>query len=78
MAFFTEVVNLAFTLTLITIVGVVSYFVAILIISQFAQFFFLTVNKTMLGELLSRSEVKCGDSTLEFADLTRIQATSSD
>ena len=57
---------------------VVSYFVAILVVSQFAQFFFLTVNKTLMGELLSRKEVKCGDKMLKLDDLTKIEATSSD
>lgn len=56
-AFFTEIVNLAFTLTLITIVDVVSYFVAILVISEFARYFFLTVNKSLMGELLEKGKV---------------------
>ena len=49
----TEVVSLAFSLALVTIVDVVSYFVSLLVISQFAQYFFLTVNKTLMGELLT-------------------------
>lgn len=77
-AFFTEVVNLAFTLSLITIVDVVSYFVAILVVSQFAQFFFLTVNKTLMGELLQFGKVSCGGKMLSLDALTKIEATSSD
>lgn len=77
-AFFTEVVNLAFTLTLVTIVDVVSYFVAIFVVAQFAQFFFLTVNKTLMGELLKEGKVSCGGKWLTLEALTTIEATSSD
>ena len=73
----TEVTSLAFALACVTIVDVVSYFVSLLVISQFAQYFFLTVNKTLMGELLSNKEVKCGKATLKFEELTKVECTSS-
>lgn len=74
----TEVVSLAFSLALVTIVDVVSYFVSLLVISQFAQYFFLTVNKTLMGELLTDGKVKCGRATLDIEELTKLEATTSE
>ena len=45
----TEVVNVCFMLTQNNIVDIVSYFVAILIISQFDDFLFLTVKSSLIG-----------------------------
>ena len=74
----TEIVSLAFSLALVTIVDVVSYFVSLLVISQFAQYFFLTVNKTLMGELLTDGKVMCGRATLDLKVLTELEATSSE
>lgn len=45
----TEVINLSFTLIQNSIVEVIGYFVAILIVSSFDEYLFLTVKSTMIG-----------------------------
>lgn len=70
-------VNLSFMLTNSTISDIVKDFLALVIISDFDDYFFLTVRKTLIGKLISDGECDFGGSTLSLAELTKIETTTS-
>ena len=72
-----ELVNLCFLLTNTTISDIVKDFLALVIISDFDDYFFLSVRNSIFGKLLANGEVQLGNMTLSLSGLTRIETSSS-
>ena len=52
-----EVVNLAMLTTNHTIIDIIMNFLALVIISEFDDFFFMTVEKELMAEMISDGEI---------------------
>ena len=53
-----EIVNLAILCTNHTILDIIMNFLALVIIAEFDDYFFFTVDKTMMAEMISDKELK--------------------
>ena len=74
-----EFVNLSFLLTNYTISDIIKDFLALLIISEFDDYFFLTVDKTMLGKMIKDGEMEAKEgSKLSIKELLKIETSTSD
>ena len=72
-----EIVNLTFMLTNATIVDIIMNFIALLIIADFDDYFFMTVAKTSIGVLIKEGQVEAGDGVMSLKELTKIETTTS-
>lgn len=72
-----EVVNMAFMMTSDTITDIIKDFLALLIISDFDDYFFTTVDKTPMGKLISQGQLEVSGMTLSLDELTKIETTTS-
>ena len=72
-----EVVNISFMLTNATISDIIKDFIALLIISEFDDYFFLTVSHTPVGTLIKDGELVTPSGTLSLSDILKIETTSS-
>ena len=59
-----EIVNLSFMLTNGTISDIIKDFLALLIISDFDNYFFMTVESTPVGRLIKDGEIETSNGTL--------------
>ena len=59
-----EMVNLLFMLSNTTIADIVKDFLALVIISDFDDYFFMSVTHTMVGRFIVKREVELGGRTL--------------
>ena len=74
-----EFINLSFLLTNYTISDIIKDFLALLIISEFDDYFFLTVDKTMLGKMIKDGEMEAKEgSKLSIKELLKIETSTSD
>ena len=74
-----EFVNLSFLLTNYTISDIIKDFLALLIISEFDDYFFLTVDKTMLGKMIKDGEIEAKEgSKISIKELLKIETSTSD
>ena len=72
-----ETVNLTVLLTSNTIMDIIINFLAILILSSFDDFFFLTVSHLPLGKLLKTGEVVVGGDERKLRDILVVETTTS-
>ena len=72
-----ELVNMAFMMNNETVSAIIKDFLALVIISDFDDYFFLTVDKTTMGTLIKEGEVEIGGRTLTLPRLTKIETTTS-
>ena len=72
-----EAVNICFMLTNATIADVVKDFIALLIISDFDDYFFMTVSHTPIGKLITDGELETPSGILSLQDALKIETTSS-
>ena len=74
---FVEFVNLAVLLTNDTIMDIIMNFLALVIISDFDDYFFITVKDERMSLLISDGEIDFLDKKLTLEDLTIIETTTS-
>ena len=72
-----EAVNISFMLTNATISDIIKDFIALLIISDFDDYFFLTVSHTPAGRLVKDGELETSSGTLSLKDILKIETTTS-
>ena len=72
-----EAANFAVLLANNTILDIIMNFLALVIISEFDDYFFSTVKNEPIGELISKGEVKIKGKERELEDFLRIETTSS-
>ena len=72
-----EIVNISFMLTNGTISDIIKDFLALLIISDFDDYFFMTVESTPVGRLLKEGEIETSNGTLSLSDLIMVETTTS-
>ena len=73
-----EAVNLAILLTNQSIMETIMNFLALVIISDFAEYFFLTVSNEKLSICITEGRVEIDDFWLTLEELTKIEMTTSD
>ena len=73
-----ESINIIFMLTNESISDIVKDFTALLIVSDFDDYFYLTVRASIFGKLISDGAVMLGDTKLQFEGLAKIETTTSD
>ena len=74
-----ETVNLAVLLTNNTILDIIMNFLALVIIAEFDDYFFMTVRNEPLGKLIQQGEVNVGeDKERQLEDILIIQTTTSE
>ena len=72
-----ELVNMGFMMTNSTVSSIIKDFLALVIISDFDDYFFLTVDRTVQGALVKNGEVEIAGYTLKLEDLTKIECSTS-
>ena len=72
-----EAVNICFMLTNATISDIIKDFIALLIISDFDDYFFMTVSHTPTGSLVKDGELVTSSGNLSLKDILRIETTTS-
>ena len=72
-----EIVNISFMLTNGTISDIIKDFLALLIISDFDDYFFMTVESTPVGRLLKEGEIETSNGILSLSDLIMVETTTS-
>ena len=72
-----EVVNISFMLTNATVSDIIKDFIALLIISDFDDYFFMTVSHTPSGTLVKYGELVTSEGNLSLKDILKIETTTS-
>ena len=72
-----EAVNISFMLTNAAISDIVKDFIALLIISDFDDYFFMTVSHTPVGTLIKDGELVTSWGNLSLKDILKIETTTS-
>ena len=72
-----EAVNISFMLTNATISDIIKDFIALLIISDFDDYFFMTVSHTPAGTLVKYGELVTPSGRLSLEDILKIETTTS-
>ena len=72
-----EAVNISFMLTNATISDIIKDFIALLIISDFDDYFFMTVSHTPFGTLVKDGELVTPSGKLILEDILKIETTTS-
>ena len=72
-----ESVNISFMLTNATISDIIKDFIALLIISDFDDYFFMTVSHTPFGKLIKDGELVTPSGNLSLEDILKIERTTS-
>ena len=67
-----ETVNLAVLLTNNTILDIIMNFLALVIISEFDDYFFMTVRNEPIGKLISSGEVNVGEKERKLDEILEI------
>ena len=72
-----EVVNISFMLTNSTIPDIIANFIALLVISEFDDYFFMAVSHTPSGILVKDGKLVTSSGTLSHKDILNIETTTS-
>ena len=72
-----EAVNISFMLTNATISDIIKDFIALLIISDFDDYFFMTVAHTQFGTLVKHGELATSSGDLSLKDILKTETTTS-
>ena len=72
-----EAVNISFMLTNATISDIIKDFIALLIISDFDDYFFMTVSHTPAGTLVKYGELVTPSGRLSLEDILKIETTTT-
>lgn len=75
---FIEVINFAFMMNNKTAYDIIKDFLSLFIISQFDNYFFITVKSTMQAKLLDDGKVSFGSANLLLSQLLKIERTTSE
>ena len=73
-----EAVNLVLLMSNNTVIELIMNFLALVIISEFDDFFFLSVRREPAGELIASGKIETGGKKRHLANILTVETTSSD